>query len=69
MNVLQRVLLGLLGLRLLGLLLGFSFSGASSRYLARQNLVVREANAMSTAWLRSQLRDEPHKQRVQSALQ
>jgi hypothetical protein len=37
---------------LLGLLLGFSFAGAMSRLDARRQLIVREANAISTAYLR-----------------
>ena len=37
---------------LLGLLLGFSFSGATSRLETRRELVVKEANAISTAYLR-----------------
>jgi uncharacterized membrane protein len=37
---------------LLGLLLGFAFSGAVSRLDARRQLIVREANAIGTAYLR-----------------
>jgi hypothetical protein len=37
---------------LLGLLLAFTFSGAGARYEARRHLVVDEANAIGTAWLR-----------------
>jgi hypothetical protein len=37
---------------LLGLLIAFTFSGASTRYDARRQLVVEEANAIGTAWLR-----------------
>jgi len=37
---------------LLGLLLGFSFSGATTRLDARRELIVGEANAISTAYLR-----------------
>ncbi len=48
-------------LGLLGLLLGFSFAGASSRYAERQHLVVAEANALGTLRLRAQLLDEPHR--------
>lgn len=40
-------------LGLLGLLLGFSFAGASGRFSDRQQLIVSEANAISTAWLRA----------------
>jgi hypothetical protein len=37
---------------LLGLLLGFTFSGATSRFDAHRQLVVKEANAIGTAYLR-----------------
>jgi hypothetical protein len=37
---------------LLGLLLGFSFAGATSRLESRHQLIVREANAIGTAYLR-----------------
>ena len=37
---------------LLGLLLAFTFSGAASRFDARRQLVVEEANAIGTAYLR-----------------
>jgi hypothetical protein len=40
---------------LLGLLLGFSFAGATSRLDSRRQLIVREANAISTAYLRLDL--------------
>jgi hypothetical protein len=40
---------------LLGLLLGFSFSGATARLDARRQLIVNEANAISTAYLRVDL--------------
>lgn len=48
-------------LGLLGLLLGFSFAGASSRFIERQDLIVREANAIGTAYLRADLLNEPHR--------
>jgi hypothetical protein len=37
---------------LLGLLLAFTFSGAASRLDVRRTLIVDEANAIGTAWLR-----------------
>ncbi len=37
---------------LLGLLLAFSFSGAASRFDVRRQLIVEEANAIGTAYLR-----------------
>lgn len=46
-------------LGLLGLLLAFSFSLASTRYDMRRELVVQEANAIGTAYLRGQLLAEP----------
>ncbi len=40
---------------LLGLLVAFTFSGAASRFDARRALVVEEANAIGTAYLRLDL--------------
>ena len=40
---------------LLGLLIAFTFSGAASRFEGRRQLVVEEANAIGTAWLRLDL--------------
>jgi ABC-type glycerol-3-phosphate transport system permease component len=40
---------------LLGLLLGFSFAGGTSRLDTRRQLIVQEANAMGTAYLRLDL--------------
>jgi hypothetical protein len=40
---------------LFGLLIAFTFSGAAARFEARCNLVIEEANNMSTAWLRMDL--------------
>ena len=40
---------------LLGLLLAFSFSGAAERFDARRHLIVEEANAIGTAYLRLDL--------------
>lgn len=37
---------------LLALLVGFTFSGASARFDHRRELIVQEANAIGTAWLR-----------------
>jgi uncharacterized membrane protein len=42
-------------LALLGLLIAFTFSLAVSRYDGRRELVVNEANAIGTAWLRAGL--------------
>jgi len=46
-------------LTLLGLLLGFTFAMAVSRHDARRQLVVQEANAISTTALRARLLPEP----------
>jgi hypothetical protein len=43
---------------LMSLLLGFSFSGAASRFDARRELIVQETNAIGTAWLRVDLLPE-----------
>jgi len=51
-------------LALLGLLIAFTFSMASERFETRRELVVAEANAISTAYLRSQLFDEPSRSRL-----
>jgi hypothetical protein len=62
-GAIQGALLGLLGL-----LLAFSFSAAGSRFLERQDLVVTEANAIGTAYLRADLLDEPHRSELRAAL-
>jgi hypothetical protein len=48
-------------LGLLGLLIAFVFSMANDRFVERRQLVVAEANAISTAVLRYQLMPEPHR--------
>lgn len=55
-------------LGLLALLLGFSFAGAADRFLMRQDLVVREANAIGTAWLRAELLAPPHRDALRASL-
>jgi hypothetical protein len=47
---------------LLALLLGFTFAMAVARFDARKSLVVDEANAIGTAYLRSQLLPPPHRE-------
>ena len=52
---------------LLGLLLGFAFAGATSRLDARRQLIVQEANAIGTAYLRLDLlppSDQPELRRL-----
>ena len=63
-GAIQGALLGLLGL-----LLGFSFAGAASRFIERQDLIVQEANAIGTAYLRADLLDEPHAARMRQVLE
>ena len=45
----------------LALLLGFSFSMASTRFEMRRSLMVSEANAISTAYLRASVMPEPER--------
>ena len=55
-------------LTLLGLLLGFSFAMAVSRYEARRDLVVQEANFIDETARRAQLLPEPHAANVERLL-
>lgn len=55
-------------LGLLALLLGFTFALAVDRYETRRALVLQEANAIGTSYLRSQLLDEPHRSRMSGIL-
>ena len=55
-------------LGLLALLLGFTFSLAVDRFDARRLLVLQEANAIDTAYLRSQLLNEPDRGRTTELL-
>jgi hypothetical protein len=40
---------------LMGLLIAFTFSGAASRFDGRREMIIEEANAIGTAWLRLDL--------------
>lgn len=55
-------------LGLLALLLAFTFALALSRYDERRLLVVKEANAIGTTWLRASLLPEPHWEPVKELL-
>lgn len=55
-------------LGLLGLLLGFSFAGASSRFMERQDLINQEANAIGTAYVRADLLNKPNSDELKAAL-
>lgn len=53
---------------LLALLLGFTFSMSLSRFEQRKRLVLQEANAIGTAYLRSELLPEPDRSATASLL-
>ncbi|HEX3407118.1 MAG TPA: hypothetical protein VHS81_07760, partial [Caulobacteraceae bacterium] len=55
-------------LGLLALLLAFTFSLAVGRYEERRHLVLDEANAIGTTYLRTQLLPEPHRARLSGLL-
>jgi hypothetical protein len=55
-------------LGLLGLLLGFTLSMAIGRYDARRTVIVDEANAIGTLWLRAGLLDEPLESELRGTL-
>lgn len=55
-------------LGLLGLLLGFSFAGAAARFIERQDLIVKEANAIGTAFLRADMLEEPYRSNLRTSL-
>ncbi len=55
-------------LGLLSLLMGFTLALSLDRYEIRRNLVVDEAGAISTTWLRDQLLDEPFRGRLAALL-
>jgi hypothetical protein len=55
-------------LGLLALLVGFTFSLALDRFETRRALVLEEANAIGTAYLRTQLLEEPYRARISQLL-
>jgi hypothetical protein len=55
-------------LGLLALLIAFSFSLSLQRYDTRRELVISEANALGTTWLRTGLLDEADRNRLQAML-
>lgn len=55
-------------LGLLALLMGFTFSLAVDRFETRRALVLEEANAIGTTYLRTQLLEPPHRQRISNLL-
>jgi len=56
-------------LGILALLLGFTFSLALNRHDERSQAVVNEANAIGTAWLRTQLLPEPFRPEIRGQMQ
>ena len=55
-------------LGLLALLMGFTFSLAVDRFESRRQLVLEESNAIGTAYLRAQLLNDPHRNRISAIL-
>ena len=55
-------------LGLLALLMGFTFSLAVDRFETRRTLVLEEANAIGTTYLRAQLLEQPHRERISRLL-
>ena len=55
-------------LGLLALLLGFTLALAVDRFEARRLLVLEEANAIGTTYLRAQVLDQPHRSRISRLL-
>jgi hypothetical protein len=53
---------------LVAFLIGFAFSGAASRFINRQDIIVREANALRTAYLRADTIAEPQRGELKAAL-
>ncbi len=53
---------------LVAFLIGFAFSGAASRFIDRLDIIVKEANALSTAYLRADTIAEPQRGELKAAL-
>lgn len=53
---------------LVAFLVGFAFSGAASRFVDRADIVVKEANALGTAYLRADVIAEPLRDELKVAL-
>ena len=62
-NTIQAAALGLLGL-----LLAFTFAMSADRYNSRRKVVVDEANAIETAYLRADMLPEPNGTQIQDLL-
>ena len=53
---------------LVAFLIGFAFSGAASRFIDRVDIIVKEANALGTAYLRADTIAEPQRGELKAAL-
>jgi hypothetical protein len=53
---------------LVAFLVGFAFSGAASRFVDRLDIIVKEANALGTAYLRADAIAEPQRGELKAAL-
>jgi hypothetical protein len=53
---------------LVAFLVGFAFSGAASRFVDRLDIIVKEANALGTAYLRADTIAEPERSQLKAAL-
>ena len=53
---------------LVAFLIGFAFSGAASRFIDRLDIVVKEANALGTAYLRADTLAEPQRGELKAAI-
>src|SRR5262249_45038639 len=53
---------------LVAFLIGFAFSGAASRFIDRADLIVKEANALGTAYLRADTIAEPQRGELKAAI-
>jgi hypothetical protein len=56
------------GMGLLAFFLAFTFGVAASRFEARREVMLREANAIGTAYLRANLVPQPHRSEIQKIL-
>src|SRR4051795_7492962 len=53
---------------LVAFLIGFAFAGAASRFIDRMDIIVQEANALGTAYLRADTIGEPHRSELKAAV-
>src|SRR6516165_8134991 len=53
---------------LVAFLIGFAFSGAASRFIDRADLIVKEANALGTAYLGADTIAEPQRSELKAAI-